>query len=186
MLMQPLLILGAQLLYVPLVVLRTLMMVKGEKEKSALFATFEGGVHVVALGIVFSDLSNYWNMAAYAIGFGLGMYIGAIVEEKLAIGYVSIQVNTSIQHKPLLEELRKSGFSVCATPVEGIHSLRYQLACTARRDREHEFIRIVNAYDSEAFVVSFEPRNFKGGYIVKRKKQRGKWLLKKERNETYT
>ncbi|WP_054704072.1 DUF2179 domain-containing protein [Bacillus sp. JCM 19041] len=184
MLLQPLLILGAQLLYVPLVVLRTLMMVKGEKEKSALFATLEGGVHVVALGIVFSDLSNYWSMAAYAIGFGVGMYLGALIEERLAIGYVSLQVNTLENNKTLINRLREVGFSVSVVAVEGIDSLRYRLDCTARRDRENEFMKIIAKYEPNAFVVSFEPRSFKGGYVVKgMKKQREKFLKRKAKEK---
>ncbi|MFS0785140.1 DUF2179 domain-containing protein [Shouchella sp. 1P09AA] len=172
MLLQPMLILGAQLLYVPLVVLRTLMMVKGEKERSALFATLEGAVHVISLSIVFSDLSNYLNMVAYSIGFGLGMYLGSIVEERLAIGYVSLQVNTSFHQKPLIDRLRDADFSVALTTVEGIESIRVRLDCTARRDREHEFLAIVNECDPDAFVVSFETRNFQGGYIKKKAPKR--------------
>ncbi|AIC92932.1 DUF2179 domain-containing protein [Shouchella lehensis] len=180
MLWQPILILGAQLLYVPLVVLRTLMMVKGEKERSALFATVEGGVHVISLSIVFSDLSNYFNMVAYSLGFGLGMYLGSIVEEKLAIGYVSLQVNTSFHHKPLIERLRDADFSVALTTVEGIESIRVRLDCTARRDREHEFMAIVNECDPNAFVVSFETRNFQGGYIKKKSSKRT-WFRRESR-----
>lgn len=147
MLLQPLLIFGAQLLYVPLVVLRTLMMVKGEKERSALFATLEGAVHVVSLSIVFSDLSNHLNMIAYSIGFGVGMYLGSLLEERLAIGYVSLQVNTQKNNKTLVNQLRNEGFSVAISAVEGIDSLRFRLDCTARRDREAEFMNLVHGHE---------------------------------------
>lgn len=172
MLLQPLFIFGAQLLYVPLVVLRTLMMVKGEKERSALFATLEGAVHVISLSIVFSDLSNHLNMVAYSIGFGIGMYLGSLLEERLAIGYVSLQVNTLKNNKKLVNELRKEGFSVAISAVEGIDSLRFRLDCTARRDRETEFMNMVTAHEPDAFIVSFEPRHFKGGYIKKKTRKR--------------
>src|SRR5690606_22323000 len=84
---QALIIFIAQLIYVPVLTLRTIMMVKGMKERASAMGMLEGVIYVVALGIVFSDLSNYYNMAAYALGFGVGLYIGQIIEQKLAIGY---------------------------------------------------------------------------------------------------
>ncbi len=145
----------------------------------------EGVIYVVALGIVFSDLSNYYNMAAYALGFGVGLYIGAIIEEKLAIGYVSIEVNIPQKNQSLIDRLRELGFSVSSSSVEGMNSHRCQLDCTARRDREKEFIAIVSNYEPAAFIVSFEPRSFKGGYITKAmKRRREKYLKRKEKAET--
>ncbi|GAF12076.1 integral membrane protein [Bacillus sp. JCM 19046] len=174
----------AQLIYVPILTLRTIMMVKGLKQKAAAMGMLEGIIYVVALGIVFNDLSNYYNMAAYALGFGIGLYIGALIEEKLAIGYVSIEVNIPEKNDKLIERLRELGFSVSSSFVEGMNSSRCQLDCTARRDREKEFITIVSKFEPAAFIVSFEPRNFKGGYITKAMRtRREKYLKKKQKAE---
>ncbi|MGD7045751.1 DUF2179 domain-containing protein [Jeotgalibacillus proteolyticus] len=163
-----LIIFVAQLIFVPVLTLRTIMMVKGMKEKAAALGTLEGIIYVMALGLVFSDLANYLNMAAYALGFGVGVYIGQILEQKLAIGFVSIEVNITSKNEELITNLRSDGFSVSTSEVEGMNEARrYRLDCTARRDREQEFIRIVSKYEPSAFIVSYEPRNFKGGYITK-------------------
>ncbi|ADC50980.1 MULTISPECIES: DUF2179 domain-containing protein [Alkalihalophilus] len=177
---QALIIFVAQLLFVPVLTLRTIMMVKGMKEKAAAMGILEGIIYVGALGLVFSDLSNYLNMASYALGFGVGLYIGAIIEQKLAIGYVTIEVNIMQRNEELTNRLREVGFSVSTAEVEGMNSSRFRLDCTARRDREREFIEIVNAYEPSAFIVSFEPRNFKGGYITKAMKKRKEKFLKKK------
>ncbi|WP_088102371.1 DUF2179 domain-containing protein [Halalkalibacter urbisdiaboli] len=177
--LQALIIFVAQLLYVPVLTLRTIMMVKGMKEKAGAMGILEGVIYVGALGLVFSDLSNYLNMAAYAVGFGVGLYIGTIIEQKLAIGYVTLEVNIMEKNEQLTKRLRDVGFSVSTAEVQGMNSTRYRLDCTARRDREQEFIDIVSAYEPSAFIVSFEPRNFKGGYITKSMKKRKDKLLKK-------
>ncbi|MDV2683315.1 DUF2179 domain-containing protein [Alkalihalophilus lindianensis] len=177
---QALIIFVAQLLFVPVLTLRTIMMVKGMKEKAAAMGMLEGIIYVGALGLVFSDLSNYLNMASYALGFGVGLYIGAIIEQKLAIGYVTIEVNIMQRNEELTNRLREVGFSVSTAEVEGMSSSRFRLDCTARRDREREFIDIVNSYEPSAFIVSFEPRNFKGGYITKAMKKRKDNFLKKK------
>ncbi|MCL7746859.1 DUF2179 domain-containing protein [Halalkalibacter alkaliphilus] len=171
--LQALIIFIAQLLFVPVLTLRTIMMVKGMKEKAAVLGILEGLIYVVALGIVFSDLSNYLNMAAYAIGFGVGVYLGQLIEQKLAIGYVSIEVNIMNKNEKLTRDLRDEGFSVSMSEVEGMnHARRFRLDCTARRDREEEFMKIVSTYEPNAFIISYEPRNFKGGYITKAMKKR--------------
>ncbi|MCK0473793.1 DUF2179 domain-containing protein [Halalkalibacter sp. APA_J-10(15)] len=173
--LQAIVIFIAQLLFVPVLTLRTIMMVKGMKEKAAALGILEGFIYVIALGIVFSDLSNYLNMSSYAIGFGVGLYIGQIIEQKLAIGYVTIEVNIMNKNEELTKHLRDEGFSVSSAEVEGMNNARrYRLDCTARRDREEEFIKIVSTYEPSAFVVSYEPRNFRGGYITKAMKKRRK------------
>ncbi|MBY0098066.1 DUF2179 domain-containing protein [Mesobacillus maritimus] len=179
--LQALIIFVAQLIYVPVLTLRTITMVKGMKEKAAALGMLEGVIYVVALGIVFSDLSNYLNMAAYAIGFGVGLYIGQMIEQKLAIGFVTIEVNIMNKNDDLAKHLRYEGFSVSTAEVEGMnHARRFRLDCTARRDREQEFIKIVSTYEPSAFIVSYEPRSFKGGYITKAMKKNRK---NKQKNE---
>ncbi|OIJ15201.1 hypothetical protein BKP35_04970 [Anaerobacillus arseniciselenatis] len=183
--MQPLIIFLAQLLYVPIFTMRTIMLVKGMKERAAMFGVLEGLVFVGAVGMVLSDLSNFANMGAYALGFGVGLYLGAMIEEKLAIGYVTIEANIPTQNKELINKLREVGFSVSSSTVQGIDTPRFLLYCTARRDREKEFYDLVSLYEPYAFIASYEPKSFKGGYITKAmKKRREKFLKKKQRNES--
>lgn len=180
--LQAFIIFVAQLIFVPVLTLRTIMMVKGMKGKASALGTLEGVIYVIALGLVFSDLSNYLNMAAYALGFGLGVYLGQLLEQRLAIGFVSIEVNIMKKNEELIQNLRNEGFSVSTSEVEGMNEARrYRLDCTARRDREREFINIVSTYEPNAFIVSYEPRNFKGGYITKAmKRNRKRGLQNKE------
>ncbi|RKL68812.1 hypothetical protein CR203_01845 [Salipaludibacillus neizhouensis] len=183
MLLEALLIFLAQLLYVPIFTLRTIMMVKSQKGKASGLGILEGMIYVVAIGIVLSDLSNYYNMGAYALGFGVGLYLGALIEEKLAIGYVSIEANIPRKNQELINRLREVGFSVSTSSVEGIDTDRYLLYCTSRRDREKEFYRLIDQYEEKAFVASYEPRNFKGGYITKGMKKRRELFLKKRKEK---
>ena len=99
----------------------------------------------------------------------------------MAIGYLTLEVNIPTRNQELIDRLRELGFSVSTSAVEGMSSTRYQLDCTARRDREKEFIRVVSDYEPAAFIVSFEPRSFKGGYITKAMKRVVKNILKRKR-----
>ncbi|WNF38976.1 DUF2179 domain-containing protein [Bacillaceae bacterium IKA-2] len=178
---QALIILIAQLLYVPILTMRTILVVKGLKKQASIMGVLEGFIYVLAIGLVFSDLSNYMNMVAYAVGFGLGVYLGGMLEEKLAIGYVTIEANIPNKNLALVSKLREVGFSVSTDEVEGMNSTRYLFFCTARRDRESEFYDLICEYEPTAFVASYEPRNFRGGYITKGMKKRTEVFFKKRK-----
>jgi len=181
---QALIIFLAQLLYVPILTIRTILVVKGLKKQASVIGVLEGFIYVLAIGLVFSDLSNYMNMIAYALGFGAGVYLGGILEEKLAIGYVTIEANIPNKNIGLVSKLREVGFSVSTDEVEGMNSARYLLFCTARRDRENEFYKLICEYEPTAFVASYEPRNFRGGYITKGMKKQSEIFFKKRKQIT--
>jgi uncharacterized protein YebE (UPF0316 family) len=163
-----LIIFTLQMIYVPLLTLRTTFIVKGQKGQAALFAFLEAMIYLVSLGLVFRDLSNFYNMGAYVLGYSLGVYLGGIVEQKLAIGYRSIHVNLTKENKQLIHALRELKFGVTTYVGEGInHEKRYRLDIVAHRNREAEVIKIVKSMEENAFIVSYEPTQFKGGYIMK-------------------
>lgn len=181
--LQALIIFIAQLLYVPVFTMRTILLVKGLKKQASAIGVLEGLIYVLAIGLVFSDLSNYMNMIAYALGFGVGLYLGGMLEEKLAIGYVTIEANIPNKNLELVSKLREIGFSVSTDEVGGMNSIRYLLFCTARRDRETEFYELISEYEPTAFVASYEPRNFQGGYITKGMKKQSEIFFKKRKQK---
>lgn len=167
-----LLILGMQLILVPLVTLRVTFVVKGRKKEAALIGVVEAVIYLVSLGIVFSDLSNIINMISYAIGFGGGIYLGGLLEEKLAIGYRALNVSLLDKCDSLVERLRNEGFGVTVFEGEGMSGeKRIRLDVIAKRSREKEVMTILEIEAPKAFVVSYEPIGFKGGYLINNMKK---------------
>lgn len=161
-----------QLVYVPLLTLRTTFVVKGKKIQASLFAFLEAIIYIVSLGIVFSDLKNLLNIGAYIIGYGIGIYIGGRIEEKLAIGYRSIHVNLTRYNEALIDKLRELKFGVTCYEGEGMNKeKRYKLEIVSHRSRETEVISLIQSFEKNAFIVSYEPTQFKGGYITKQLKK---------------
>ncbi|MGL5087491.1 MAG: DUF5698 domain-containing protein [Clostridium sp.] len=157
-----------QIIYVPLLTLRTTFVVKGKKIQASFVALLEAIIYILSLGIVFSDLTNIYNIIAYVVGYGLGIYIGGCVEEKLALGYRSVHVNLTNNNQELTNYLRSINFGVTSFFGEGINAeKRYRLEITSHRSREPELISIINSYEPNSFIVSYEPTQFKGGYIIK-------------------
>lgn len=157
-----------QIIYVPLLTLRTTFVVKGKKVQASFFALLEAIIYIVSLGIVFSDLTNLYNIFAYIIGYALGIYIGGCIEEKLALGYRCMHVNLQNPNPKLVEYLRSIKFGVTCFTGEGRNlEKRYRLEIVSHRKREQELINIIKSQEPNAFIVSYEPTQFKGGYIIK-------------------
>ncbi|KHF39407.1 DUF2179 domain-containing protein [Halalkalibacter okhensis] len=166
-----LLIIILQLIYVPIFTLRTIFVVKGMSVIAAQLAVIEGLVYVFGLSIVLSGNPSTIAMFVYAVGFGIGILLGAYVERKLAIGYTSLIVNLERKNEELISFLRNEGFGVTVFEGEGKESKRYQLELLTKRSREDELMNLIEEYEPKAFIISYEPRKFKGGFLVKAMKR---------------
>ena len=72
--------------------IRTLMLVKGKRKIAAGIGLLEATVYVLALSKVMSNINSIPNIVAYAVGFSSGNYIGSLIEDKIAIGTIMLQV----------------------------------------------------------------------------------------------
>ena len=160
------LILVLQLVYVPILTLRTIFLVKNMTVIAAFLGFAEALIYVFGLSLVFSGDQGPLAMLVYALGFGIGILIGGAVENKLAIGYNSFQVNLMNKNTDLINYLRNEGFGVTVYEGEGRDSQRYRLDILTRRSREDELLDLIDEYEKNAFIVSYEPRRFRGGFLV--------------------
>lgn len=165
------LILILQLVYVPILTLRTIFLVKNMTIIASILGFAEALIYVFGLSLVFSGDQGPLAMFVYAIGFGLGILIGGAVENKLAIGYNSFQVNLMDKNLELINHLRNEGF-------EGRDSQRYRLDILTRRNREEELLKLIDEYEPKSFIVSYEPRRFQGGFLVNSMKKARKTRIK--------
>ncbi|MEI5906858.1 DUF2179 domain-containing protein [Bacillus spongiae] len=173
-----------QIIYVPILTLRTIFLVKNRTKTAAGMGLLEAIIYIVSLGIVFNDLTNIFNIAAYVIGFSVGLLLGGTIEKKLAIGYVTYQVSLLEKNMELVHVLRTSGFGVTVFEGEGIDSnTRYRLDIISQRSREGELLDIINHNAPKAFLTSYEIRSFKGGFMTSSMKKRFK-VFKKNKIKT--
>lgn len=165
-----LLILVLQLLYVPIYTLRTIFLVKNVTALAAILGVAEMLIYVFGLSIVFSGDQSLVQMVVYAVGFGIGIILGTMLESKLAIGYINVTVNTQQKNTELINVLRNNGFGVTVYTGEGRDSDRFRMEVLTKRNRENELIATVEHYEPKAFIISYEPRRFKGGFLLNRVK----------------
>lgn len=159
-----LLILILQLIYVPLLTLRTIFLVKNLTTLAAVIGTLEMLIYVFGLSLVFSGNQSLIAMIVYATGFGLGIFLGTRIEQKLAIGYIHITVNTLERNEQLLKAIRDQGFAITTYIGEGRDSSRFKYEILTRRNREKELIRLIQQHEPDPFIIAYEPKSFLGGY----------------------
>src|SRR5690625_502713 len=85
-------ILAINIVYVSLSTVRMILTLKGQKYIAATIGTFEIMLYTIGLGLVLDNLDRIENLIAYGIGYGIGVIVGAKIEERLALGYISVNV----------------------------------------------------------------------------------------------
>ncbi|WLR41762.1 DUF2179 domain-containing protein [Bacillus carboniphilus] len=175
-----LLILLLQLVFVPIYTLRTIFLVKNVTILAALLGVVEMLIYVFGLSLVFSDDASVLSMIVYAVGFGLGIPLGTKIEEKLAIGYINVTINTMDRNQELIDTLRSNGFGVTIYVGEGRDSSRIRMDILTKRNKESKLIDMIEQFEPRAFIISYEPRTFKGGFILERMKKSNRGKAKKK------
>jgi uncharacterized protein YebE (UPF0316 family) len=169
-----LIILVINVIYVSFFTVRMILTLKGQKYLAAAVSTFEIIVYVIGLGLVLDNLDGIQNLIAYAAGYALGVLVGSKIEEKLALGYVTVKVITNRYDQPFDQMLRESGYGVTSWMGEGRDGPRLVMEILARRKSQQDLYNHILAYDGKAFIMSHEPQHFRGGFWVKNLKKQAK------------
>lgn len=165
-----LIIFFARVVDVSLGTLRVLFIVRGQRLQAAVTGFFEVSIFLVALGMVLQDLDNPAKVIVYSLGFATGNYVGSLLEEKLAMGFSTIQIITR-RNTPvcLASFLREKGFGVTSLEGEGRLGPRPVLLVTTQRKHLSRLLSIVDEVDPKAFVTILETRSIRGGVFLGRK-----------------
>lgn len=173
-----LLIIFIQLILVPMLTLRTICLVKNLKILTAIFGFLEALIYIFGLTIVLSGEQSIAEMVVYAVGFALGLFVGILVEQKLAIGFSSVHVNIDHNNATLVNILRDDGFGVTVYSGNGKYGKRIKLDILTKRKREAHLLEIIYDCEPTAFIMAFEPKMFRGGYLTEMMKRRIKFNRK--------
>ena len=115
----PFLIFVARILDVTIGTIRIVMVSKGQKYWAPLLGFFEILIWLLAISRIFENLDNWACYFAYAAGFATGNYIGLIIEERLAMGIVKIQIITRRSATELIQNLKNAGYGITHHDAKG-------------------------------------------------------------------
>jgi uncharacterized protein YebE (UPF0316 family) len=115
----PLLIFISRIMDVTIGTIRIVMVSKGQKIWAPLLGFFEVLIWLVAISKIFENLDNWICYIAYGAGFATGNYIGLIIEERLALGIVKIQIITRKSANELIANLKNAGYGITHHQAKG-------------------------------------------------------------------
>lgn len=166
-LMMVLIILVINIVYVSFFTMRMILTLKGQRYLAALLSMVEVVIYVIGLGLVLDNLDQIQNLIAYAVGYGIGVLVGMKIEEKLALGYITVNVITKEYDRDLPKALRAEGYGVTNWAAHGLEGDRMALQILTPRKYELKLYTKIKELDPKAFIIAYEPKTIYGGFWVK-------------------
>lgn len=160
-------ILVVNIVYVSFSTIRMILTLKGRRYLAAFVSIFEVFVYILGLSLVLENLDGIQNILAYAVGYALGIVTGSIIEERLALGYITVNVISSNPTLNFTERLREEGFGVTSWTSSGMEGDRLAMQILTPRKQELRLYKLITEIDPRAFLVAYEPKHIQGGFWVK-------------------
>jgi uncharacterized protein YebE (UPF0316 family) len=110
---------------------------------------------------------------AYAGGFATGNYIGLLVEEKMAIGIVKIQIITSRDASNLIVNLTEAGFGITYHTAQGATENVSIIYSIINRNEIQKVEEIVKTTNPKAFYSIEDVKSVSHGVIPIKMAARG-------------
>lgn len=175
-------ILVINIIYVSFSTIRMILTLKGRRYIAAFVSMFEIVMYVLGLGLVLDNLNQVQNIIAYAVGFGIGVIVGSKIEEKLALGYITVNVISSNPDIEFTRKLRDKGYGVTSWFAYGMEGDRLSMQILTPRKDELRLYETIKTIDPKAFIIAYEPKQIHGGFWVKQVR-RGKLFNQKKPNQ---
>ena len=99
----PILIFLARIADVSINTLRIIFVMGGRKLISTFLGFFESLIWLLAIGQIFQNIDNVASYVAYPLGLAMGILVGMLIEERLALGKVVVRVMSSKPFDELLD-----------------------------------------------------------------------------------
>ncbi|NLD26086.1 MAG: DUF2179 domain-containing protein [Acholeplasmataceae bacterium] len=146
---------------------RIIMVNKGYRTQAAFLAFFEVLIWVFVASRVISGLAEQpLKGIVYSIGFACGVFVGSLLENRLAMGKVLIQAITDINTgNDVAAKLRDYGFGVTVLVGEGKDAPKNVLMIYANRKGKDIIQNKIYELDPHAVIVIQDLTSIRGGHI---------------------
>ena len=165
--MMVLIIFSINIVYVTFFTIRMILTLKGYRYLAAGVSMVEVVIYIVGLGLVLDNLNEIQNIIAYALGYGIGVIIGTKIEEKMALGYITVNVITANIDHEMPKLLRDKGYGVTNWAAHGLEGNRSAMQILTPRKDELRLYDTIKQIDPKAFIITYEPKTIHGGFWVK-------------------
>ena len=144
---------------------RMLFTVRGRKALAGVLGTIQAAVFILAVGTALRGPLNVWTVSGYALGFGAGVVVGMLAEERLAFGHVMFRVYSHASGEAIAQTLRAAGYAVTEFVARGRDgNITVVNSAVARKDAP-AVETTIRQTDPQAFITVDEVRPLRRGYF---------------------
>lgn len=174
-LLLPLLIFFARILDVSINTVRIIYVLGGRKFTSTMLGFFESFIWLMAIRQIFEHLDNWMCYVAYPAGFAAGIFVGMIIEEKIAYGKVIVRIITRKDVNVLLQYLNKEYLRYTYVKAEGPDGLENLVFTVLQREKLEVLLETLKEILPTAFyTVEKVNRAAESGAVVE---QTTRWSI---------
>ena len=141
---------------------RTIMVVQSKKYHAAVAGFFEVLIWLFAMRYIVQHLDNLYNFLGYATGFALGNILGITLEQRVAIGYVQVNVVSRHHTDEITAKLRDSKFGVTILPAEGKSGELSIILIIIKRKFLKQLMSSIEKIDKQAFITVQQSIPYRG------------------------
>ena len=158
---------AAKIIEISIQSLKTCMMVKGQRLKAAGLGFVECTIWGLVISTIIGTLGdNLFLLLFYCIGYATGLFLGATIENKIALGTSNLELIASDESTEKITEYLKRenrGYTV----FEGRGSkdkMNMIFIVLPRKETPAALKAIRKCCDNKVFVVASEVSKYAGGY----------------------
>jgi uncharacterized protein YebE (UPF0316 family) len=144
--------------------LRVLFVMRGKKRIAWVLGFFQSVIYILAIGKVLTQLNNPLNILGYAAGFATGNVLGMIIEERIAIGHIMVNIISPHRGSAIVSHLRKNGYAVTELSGRGKDGMVSLINCSVLRKQVDAVRQLVGEIDSDAFITAEDVRPLRHGF----------------------
>lgn len=144
--------------------LRMLSLARGHRTAAWLTGFTQSLLFVLAVGGLFSNLNNPWNVIAYAAGVATGTVLGILAEARLAPGHRLVRIVSSRRGAAIAAALRQHGWGATEFAARGQDGTVTLIWCHIPRRDAVAVTDTALDLDPEAFITAENVRLSHGGW----------------------
>ncbi len=159
-------ILITKIIEVSIGVTRIVLITRGERALGAFLGFIEVIIWIVLVSTVLVNVTeDPIKVVVYAAGFALGNYVGSLLEQKLGIGNVRVEVIVKEDHgKQLADRIREKGYAVTVLTGKGMSFDRNVLLMNIRRKDYSSVVGMIKKLQENVVITVNDIKPVYGGY----------------------
>ena len=156
----------AKLLEVAIATVRVVLTARGNRLAASLLSAVEITIWIIVTSTVLLGLADDpFRAVAFGLAFVVGIYLGIVVEDKLALGLAQIECIAEFDEaKQITEQMRSLGFGVTTFDCEGLDGKKLSLNLKVHRRDIPRAMSILKQHE-QLFVTVTDIRKLSMGNI---------------------